>query len=88
MNRRTANQFPPLVPHRALGGRIRCKQRVSYGLNRTINNWGVGLGNIGVATLNNQQVWMTTTKYMRGETEVKADNSVFMAFAVIKESLK
>ena len=44
-----------------------------------VPNRGVGLGNFGVTDINENQVWITTTEYMRDETNVAADNSVFVA---------
>ncbi|WKN44209.1 exo-alpha-sialidase [Tunicatimonas pelagia] len=44
-----------------------------------VPNRGVGLGNFGVTKVDGQQIWITTTEYMRGETNVAADNSVFVA---------
>ena len=44
-----------------------------------VPNRGVGLGNFGVTEISKNRVWVTTTEYMRGETGVAADNSVFVA---------
>ena len=51
-----------------------------------VPNRGVGLGNFGVTAINERQVWVTTTEYMRGETKVKADNSVFVARLLSQKS--
>lgn len=44
-----------------------------------VPNRGVGLGNFGVTNVNEYETWITVAEYMRGEKNVEADNSVFVA---------
>lgn len=40
---------------------------------------GAALGNFGIADISEDETWITVAEYMRGEKNVEADNSVFVA---------
>lgn len=40
---------------------------------------GAALGNFGIADISEDETWVTVAEYMRGEKDVEADNSVFVA---------
>ncbi|MEX2569320.1 MAG: sialidase family protein [Cyclobacteriaceae bacterium] len=44
-----------------------------------VPNRGVGLGNFGITQYDEHETWVTVAEYMRGEKNVAADNSVFLA---------
>lgn len=52
---------------------IRATERV------VVPNRGAALGNFGIAEVNKNETWVTVAEYMRGEENVAADNSVFVA---------
>ena len=49
-----------------------------------VPNRGVDVGNFGVADINENETWVTVVEYMRNETNVEADNSLFMARIIWK----